>query len=95
MPHAISCPNGALAAFVNAPRQLNLHDYGAYDLLGHAGSRISALEVHEAGELAFTLDNLGNLLLWSIDQIAPEIAIPHKEVAQLPCCIFCQLRQTF
>ena len=59
----------------NAVRHLPLHDYAAYELMGHAGS-IQSLAAHRHLPLAVTLDLGGAGLLWGTDALAPEQKLP-------------------
>ena len=59
----------------NAVRHLPLHDYAAYELMGHAGS-IQSLAAHRHLPLAVTLDPGGPGLLWSTNALAPEQKLP-------------------
>ena len=86
----LTCTNGILlrvlkhadgAAFANAPRQLALHDLSAYHLLGHVGSHVLSLEVHNSDDLALTFDQSGCALIWQTDPLAPELVLPEKEVS--------------
>ena len=59
----------------NAVRHLPLHDYAAYELMGHSGS-IQSLAAHRHLPLAVALETGGPGLLWTTDALAPEQKLP-------------------
>ena len=70
------CP----AVFANAPRQLTLHDYSGYSLLGHVGNSIFSLQIHPNQQQAVTLDESGCILLWRTHPLSPDSSLPQVEV---------------